>query len=188
MQREPASTSAPLRKVKASRRGRNPAKAESDESNPEAAVQTFVPVERPRSMTPRQRHERMRHLDTVPQEQRESEQVSTLRSTNRRRRADGTAVSESLGSAAKTFQRPSSDEESTSTVASGTMRQRRTRVRKTGGAAQTQKKRSERSPTAGTSAKPAASGTKGKAKQRAAVPQEQDDDEWTVAELMMLYE
>lgn len=109
MQCEPASASAPLRKVKASRCGCNRANTESEESATETAVQTFIPVEHPGSMTPRQ----MLNFDTVLEKQRESERASTRRLINRKRDANGdvTAASEALTCADKTFQQPSSDEE-----------------------------------------------------------------------------
>lgn len=120
--------SVPLRKVKAPLRKRNQAKIDPKErpSNPpEPVAQTVSSLEecsrRTRSSQRRPATERMLHLDTVPQKQREPEKASTHRSkkqthvTNkpsvRGRKQTVTASPESLTVDDKTSQQQSSDDD-----------------------------------------------------------------------------
>lgn len=120
--------SAPLRKVKPSRRKRNQTKTDPEErpcNSPEPTVET---VSSPEECSRRTRYsqrcpatERMLHLDTVPQKQREPVKASTHRSKKqthdtirpsvRGRKQTVTSSPESLSVNDQTLQQQSSDDE-----------------------------------------------------------------------------
>lgn len=231
--------SVPLRMVKAPPRKRNQTKIDPKErptNPPEPVVQTVGSLEecsrRTRSSQRRPATERMLHLDTVPQKQRDAEKASTHRSkkqtdvTNKHSvRSKKQTVSTSPESLTlKTSQQQLSDDDfsikrkkqkkgehrkrgrkvlnesqpnhsslssqsSEISEDSGKKVNRRNRVTKNSDAAQTRRKSNRTSPPTRPSPKSTQSRKKHKTnKGSTVVPQEQDEEKWTEAELIKLQE